>query len=559
MTFDSIMKNLPENWIPDLVIFKTPQFFPIPINIEGCPFVTIVLLDDWFGSIDYIPDNLSRFDYIFTDRYSVALLNNIGHTNVDYWPCFGFDPSVFRVFRDESKTIDISFTGSFNSNIQARRLTYLHRLCKLPEQHTVRLYYNVWKDEYVKILNRSKIVFNRSIKGEMNMRCFEAPACRALLFIEEENLEVRDFLEPGKECVVYNDANFEKQIEYYLEHEEERCCIAEAGYQKILNYTDAHLYSKLLTAIESKGLVTYRNRKQPHRYTSSTLHRDLLQVNLSLRGRVEDVIPIITSLLQQESVPAIILNDCAVVLLAYIEDREKTFPPEHTQKLYCFCISLLENALKSQIGYVTPQFNLAQIYFTQMNYSQASLCYHQLLQKPTIWDYNDFKGQVFPLHYLFPLRYLWSDALVPVINDDSGMAKGRHTVITYIVCLRLAEIAHACGNYDEGQRWYKKALDILPNHPAASTACVSHMNINSLSGEDQEILTMALTTNPFIIKHWEVYLQILSNSGCYTEALHFAKACLLYLSRVQFSDDSTVAFFKNQLSILRKMISPAEM
>jgi tetratricopeptide (TPR) repeat protein len=67
----------------------------------------------------------------------------------------------------------------------------------------------------------------------MNMRCFEALACKSLLFLEEENLEIKNFLKDKVHCILYNDKNLEELINYYLTHEDERRRIADEGHKKV--------------------------------------------------------------------------------------------------------------------------------------------------------------------------------------------------------------------------------------------------------------------------------------------------------------------------------------
>ena len=71
---------------------------------------------------------------------------------------------------------------------------------------------DIFGDDYGRFLNRARIGFNRSIRGEMNLRAFEVPACGGLLFMEEQNREIREFLTPGEEVVLYNNDNFEELV-----------------------------------------------------------------------------------------------------------------------------------------------------------------------------------------------------------------------------------------------------------------------------------------------------------------------------------------------------------
>src|SRR5262249_51179957 len=94
-----------------------------------------------------------------------------------------------------------------------------------------------------------RIVFNRSARGECNMRAFETTAAGALLFQEADNCEVSNYFVPGQEFVAYTDANLEELLEYYLIHEEERRAIAEAARDKVQAYGYEALWGTALARV----------------------------------------------------------------------------------------------------------------------------------------------------------------------------------------------------------------------------------------------------------------------------------------------------------------------
>src|SRR5205823_5848206 len=112
------------------------------------------------------------------------------------------------------------FVGSMNADVQTERAPWLARLARLSDRHRVLLAGGVYGDAYPALLNRARIVWNRSIRGELNMRAYEAPACGALLLMERENLEVRDLFADGVSCALYDGADLELQIERYLRQPE---------------------------------------------------------------------------------------------------------------------------------------------------------------------------------------------------------------------------------------------------------------------------------------------------------------------------------------------------
>lgn len=82
---------------------------------------------------------------------------------------------------------------------------------------------------------QSKIVLNESIMDDVNMRDFEVLACKRLL-LREDIPGVRDHFEDGKHLVLFKsiDDAIDK-AKYYLNHDDERNAIAEAGYSEFIN------------------------------------------------------------------------------------------------------------------------------------------------------------------------------------------------------------------------------------------------------------------------------------------------------------------------------------
>ena len=85
------------------------------------------------------------------------------------------------------------------------------------------------------------------IKG----RDFEVPACGGFL-LTQENPELYEYFEPGKEIAVYRDTeDLVEKIQYYLTHHEERERIRKAGYARFLK---DHTMLARLEAIFSRVL-----------------------------------------------------------------------------------------------------------------------------------------------------------------------------------------------------------------------------------------------------------------------------------------------------------------
>src|SRR5262249_2293456 len=85
--------------------------------------------------------------------------------------------------------------------------------------------------------------------GEWNQRVFETLACGALLFQEAGNAEVGTKLADRRECVFYTNEDLESRLQYYLEHEDARRALAEAGRRRAREFTFGALWRGQLAAL----------------------------------------------------------------------------------------------------------------------------------------------------------------------------------------------------------------------------------------------------------------------------------------------------------------------
>lgn len=109
-----------------------------------------------------------------------------------------------------------------------------------------------WGMDMYRVYANSKIVINRH--GEVaegysnNMRMFEATGCGALLMTEDSK-NIKDYFEPGKECVTYTSTeDLIQKINYYLQHEDERRVITSNGQARTMR---DHCYEEILIPVSN--------------------------------------------------------------------------------------------------------------------------------------------------------------------------------------------------------------------------------------------------------------------------------------------------------------------
>ena len=250
-TFQDVLAKLPPGWEPDLVIWWFPEFHPLLEGVEDCPYPTLLAVSDWHVTSQPILEIASAFDLVATDRTGLNLLSSQADVEAFYTPLYGFDPNTHKYLNLE-REVDIGHVGDVNPALQKERVNMMCRAAALSDDFKVQFDTGVFGDAYVELLNKTRITLNHTLRKEMSMRCYEAPACGSLLFCEETNQEVGDFLVDGEHCVLYNAHNLESKLREFAQDEEKRFRLAMAGYERIQNYTYEKQMSRLLAEVEAR-------------------------------------------------------------------------------------------------------------------------------------------------------------------------------------------------------------------------------------------------------------------------------------------------------------------
>lgn len=181
-------------------------------------------------------------------------IRNAGCRSVIYVPV-GYKPSFHfpeRPATPEEKThftSDVVFIGGCDQD----RTPYFERLVQAIPDVRLHLYGGYWDRHpilgryhygfslgrsYRLALGGAKIAINlvrRANRDGHVMRTFEIPACGAFMLAErtEEHLEL---FEEDKEAAYFGSPEeLIEKVHYYLAHDDERECIAEAGHRRIIN------------------------------------------------------------------------------------------------------------------------------------------------------------------------------------------------------------------------------------------------------------------------------------------------------------------------------------
>lgn len=228
-TMDDVLQRLPEGWHPDLMLLWRPEYTFLPQGLERVEFPVAMLISDWYVAFAACMEAARFVNVVVTGTRGERVYRYAGFDHVIAMPMLGYQSGFDGAVRQRVRDIDVFCAGNPNWSVHREREQVNAELLELPE--TVRFVHApfVSRQEYNRLLGRSKIFVNQTVIGEINMKVYEVTAAETCLFVEEDNLDVRDHLVPDESVVLFNRENLHQKIHYYLEHEDERRAIALAG------------------------------------------------------------------------------------------------------------------------------------------------------------------------------------------------------------------------------------------------------------------------------------------------------------------------------------------
>jgi hypothetical protein len=254
-SWDELAALLPRGFEPDVLLLWWPDQEPLPAGLEHCPVPVVGVVSDYNLTLPYLAGLWTFFDVLLCDRAGVDLFRRLSFADVRYWCQFAHKRPFHRVWPDAGpRDVDVGFAGNLNPVVQRERAGWLDRVRDLTTSGVNAVVRgDVRGADYGRFLNRCRIGWNRSIRGEMNLRGFEVPACGALLLMERENREVAEFFVPGEECVLYGADDFEAIVAELLA-DRARCeRIAAAGHRRVQQHRLGNRLSQLASLLAQPG------------------------------------------------------------------------------------------------------------------------------------------------------------------------------------------------------------------------------------------------------------------------------------------------------------------
>jgi GT2 family glycosyltransferase/2-polyprenyl-3-methyl-5-hydroxy-6-metoxy-1,4-benzoquinol methylase len=216
-----------------------------PVDLHPCAWWAI----DTHLDFAWCLEKARSFDFVFAaQRDGAEQLRQQGIASAVWLP-LACDPELHGK-HDVAKQFDVCFVGNVFPGPRADLVDRIQR--HFPNTFVGQRYFEVMAQTY----SASRIVFNRSIRNDVNMRVFEALASGSLLLTNDltENGQAELFRD-GLHLATYDDAeDLLDKVRFYLAREAVRERIATAGRQEVLaRHTYRHRMETLLAEV-AKGL-----------------------------------------------------------------------------------------------------------------------------------------------------------------------------------------------------------------------------------------------------------------------------------------------------------------
>jgi hypothetical protein len=243
---------VPDGWVPDVAVLALPEYRPLPPLLSALPCPVVLWVGDWYANAQAVSWVAGQAELILADATGVAAMRRSAiRSDVAELCPWTYDPRVHRPDWDAQPLRDVGFMGNMGEALQAPRNRWLARIARLAPDLRVELGAGRFGDDYVRFVQTSKLTFNYSLTGDVNMRCFEATACGSATLINRAALEqVSRWFEPGRELIPYDATDFEDVVDHYLRDDDARKAIARAGWARVQEHGPAQRLQQLVGLLE---------------------------------------------------------------------------------------------------------------------------------------------------------------------------------------------------------------------------------------------------------------------------------------------------------------------
>jgi glycosyltransferase involved in cell wall biosynthesis/predicted Zn-dependent protease len=512
-TWGEIQRLLPENWQPDLTALVL-AYTNIPDAFWHAPLPRVGLAADGNLLWDAYRHLLPRCDFILSDAVSVERFRRAGYPEAVPANLYGLANSFLNMTKPATpRDIDVLFVGNLNPAVQRERLSWLGRLARLGDRRRIAFHTGVFGADYRSLLQRARIVFNRSSRRECNMRAFEATAAGALLFQEADNREVPEYFVPGQEYVAYADDDLESLLDHYLTDEDERRSIADAGRQRAQAYGYESLWQQALDRIEPWL------RQRSRIFSESSPAQPAEQEDAEARHDPDSLWRRTWGVLQSG-----VYEDSRL-----LADLEHALNREPFSAAWRNLLGVIATIARRQSGPLTPAIaHVAGRYFhravqddpndlvSALNLTEALVGMGQVPQavSTAVRALDLLERPLSPQALSTPhfppcfdlFRVEWERAGWDHAGDISAEASAKHTLIRWRLHALLADLTGEMAHYEE-------AVHARPDLPITQAALGCAWARSGRSDLASEPLQKAVAANPFDLQAARALYQVLGDLG----------------------------------------------
>jgi spore maturation protein CgeB len=191
----------------------------------------------------------AKYDFIFcAQKDGSEKMRSLG-LNASWVP-LGFDENIHRK-HDTEKIYDLAFVGNID---------HFYDRLKLKKRYEKKYRIFIGEAPYSelsRIYSQSKIVLNLPVNNDLNMRFFEALGSGSFLLSKKIHNGEDDITGDKVHRVsFFGWWDLDRKIAYYLDVDEEREAIAEAGHKLAVdNFTYTHRIKQILNIVSDKSML----------------------------------------------------------------------------------------------------------------------------------------------------------------------------------------------------------------------------------------------------------------------------------------------------------------
>lgn len=259
-----LLNFIKQNNITHVVIFKGSYL--LPNTIEEIKSNGIVIAnfnpDNPFNTVRsssnfIIREGIKNYNYYFSWSKKICkTINQSNKTDKAIYLPFAVDKSLID-FQPDFNSPDYTYQLAFGANADKERINQIQDLLKTDASLREHLFvfgsgWNNLKNvrskeikgkDYFKTIAQSKINLNflrSQNKGAHNLRTFEIPACGGFM-LHEYSEEAMEFFKADIHAVYFKTTEeCIDKIYYYLQHNDERIKIAQAGYVQAMKFENSY-------------------------------------------------------------------------------------------------------------------------------------------------------------------------------------------------------------------------------------------------------------------------------------------------------------------------------